>query len=64
MKLNQGFGRLIRAETDRGLFILGDPRIRTRSYGDLVISSLPDMEWIETDGACRYLGEISERLSN
>ena len=64
IKLNQGFGRLIRAETDRGLFILGDPRIRTRSYGDLVISSLPDMEWIETDGACKYLGEISERLSN
>ena len=64
IRLNQGFGRLIRAETDRGLFVLGDPRITTHSYGDLVMSSLPDMEWIELDGACKYLIELSERFSN
>lgn len=64
IRLNQGFGRLIRSETDRGLFVLGDPRIKTHSYGELVMSSLPDMEWIELDGACKYLSEISERSSN
>ncbi|HAK52199.1 MAG TPA: helicase [Gammaproteobacteria bacterium] len=62
--LNQGFGRLIRAESDRGLFILGDPRIFSRSYGGLVLSSLPEMEWIEMENACQYIGGISERSGN
>ena len=56
--LNQGFGRLIRSETDQGLFILGDPRIFSRSYGKMVISSLPEMEWIEMESVCQYLGGI------
>ena len=56
--LNQGFGRLIRSETDQGLFILGDPRIFSRSYGKVVISSLPEMEWIEMESVCQYLGGI------
>ncbi len=56
--LNQGFGRLIRSETDQGLFILGDPRIFSRSYGGVVLSSLPEMEWIEMESACQYLGGI------
>ena len=58
--LNQGFGRLIRAETDRGLFVLGDPRVNSRSYGSVVLASLPDMEWIETSEAGDYMREISE----
>ena len=56
--LKQGFGRLIRSETDQGLFILGDRRIFSRSYGGVVLSSLPEMEWIEMESACQYLGGI------
>ena len=29
LSLKQGFGRLIRSESDRGLFVLGDPRMAT-----------------------------------
>jgi ATP-dependent DNA helicase DinG len=41
--LKQGAGRLIRSETDRGLLVICDPRIRTSRYGKLFIQSLPDM---------------------
>ncbi|HKI73243.1 MAG TPA: ATP-dependent DNA helicase, partial [Pseudomonadales bacterium] len=47
ISLRQGFGRLVREESDRGLFILGDPRVRTRSYGKLFVRSLPEMVWLE-----------------
>lgn len=60
ISLNQGFGRLIRSETDRGLFVLGDPRIRSRSYGNVVIASLPKTPWVDIEVAGRYLREISE----
>ena len=60
ISLNQGFGRLIRSETDRGLFVLGDPRIRNRSYGNVVMASLPKMPWVDIEVAGRYLREISE----
>jgi len=39
--LKQGFGRLIRSRTDRGILCLLDPRIRTKSYGRAVLRSLP-----------------------
>jgi ATP-dependent DNA helicase DinG len=41
--LKQGFGRLIRDETDRGMFVLGDPRVFNKSYGKTFIRSLPGM---------------------
>ena len=41
--LKQGFGRLIRDETDKGMFVLGDPRVFSKSYGKLFIKSLPSM---------------------
>jgi ATP-dependent DNA helicase DinG len=41
--LKQGAGRLIRAVDDRGLLILGDPRLRTKSYGRVFLESLPPM---------------------
>jgi ATP-dependent DNA helicase DinG len=44
--LRQGFGRLIREETDRGIFILGDPRTNSMPYGGLFLASLPDIEWM------------------
>lgn len=40
--LRQGAGRLIRCESDRGMFVLCDPRILKKGYGKTVINSLPD----------------------
>ena len=43
LALKQGVGRLIRDFSDRGLVILGDPRLRTRGYGQTFLHSLPPM---------------------
>jgi ATP-dependent DNA helicase DinG len=42
--LKQGAGRLIRDETDRGVLMLCDPRLLTRSYGKRILASLPPMK--------------------
>jgi ATP-dependent DNA helicase DinG len=39
--LKQGAGRLIRSETDKGVLVLGDPRLIGRSYGKSLLRSLP-----------------------
>lgn len=41
LMLRQGFGRLIRRSTDRGVVAILDPRIRTRAYGQVFLKSLP-----------------------
>jgi ATP-dependent DNA helicase DinG len=41
LRLKQGFGRLIRATTDRGAVVLLDRRILERSYGRYFMDSLP-----------------------
>jgi len=41
LKLKQGFGRLIRRNTDRGAVVILDKRILTKSYGRTFLSSLP-----------------------
>jgi len=42
LKLKQGFGRLIRSKRDTGMVVILDPRIRSKSYGKLFLSSLPN----------------------
>jgi ATP-dependent DNA helicase DinG len=42
IKLKQGFGRLIRSQTDRGLVAILDPRLLTKPYGRQFLNSLPD----------------------
>lgn len=42
IKLKQGFGRLIRTATDRGMVVLFDPRVLTKPYGRLFLEALPD----------------------
>jgi ATP-dependent DNA helicase DinG len=42
--LKQGAGRLIRDETDRGVLMICDPRLLTRSYGKRILASLPPMK--------------------
>ncbi len=39
--LKQGVGRLIRSHLDRGVLVLCDPRLVTKSYGRLFLDSLP-----------------------
>jgi len=41
--LKQGVGRLIRDQEDRGLLMICDARLRTRSYGSVFLESLPRM---------------------
>jgi ATP-dependent DNA helicase DinG len=41
LALKQGFGRLIRTRRDRGVVALLDGRILRRSYGNLLLASLP-----------------------
>lgn len=40
--LKQGFGRLIRARSDRGVLVLLDNRITKQRYGQIFFDSLPD----------------------
>jgi ATP-dependent DNA helicase DinG len=47
LALKQGVGRLIRDFDDRGLIVLGDPRLRTRGYGATFLKSLPAMPVID-----------------
>ena len=42
--LKQGAGRLIRDVHDRGVLVICDPRITTRSYGAVFLESLPPMK--------------------
>jgi ATP-dependent DNA helicase DinG len=46
IKLKQGFGRLIRSRSDRGMVVILDPRVRTKPYGRLFLDSLPDCQRI------------------
>lgn len=41
LKFRQGFGRLIRAASDRGVVAILDRRVLTKQYGRLFIESLP-----------------------
>lgn len=42
LKFKQGFGRLIRTQTDRGAVICLDKRVMNKSYGKVFLKSLPD----------------------
>ena len=42
IRFRQGFGRLIRSSTDRGVFVVLDSRILNRNYGKRFIAGLPD----------------------
>ncbi len=44
LRFRQGFGRLIRGATERGVFLVLDSRIVHRRYGEAFIEGLPDCE--------------------
>jgi len=43
ISLKQGVGRLIRDSNDRGVLVLCDPRLRSKTYGRIFLKSLPEM---------------------
>lgn len=42
LRFRQGFGRLIRSKTDRGVVVIFDKRVLTKSYGRAFLNSLPE----------------------
>ncbi|HRF94303.1 MAG TPA: helicase C-terminal domain-containing protein, partial [Aggregatilineales bacterium] len=53
LRFRQGFGRLIRSNTDRGVVVLLDARILNKRYGATFLESLPDCTM--RDGALESL---------
>lgn len=59
--LKQGAGRLIRDVSDRGVLVVCDPRIRTRSYGEVFRASLPPMGPVSVrEEAERFLESLGD----
>ena len=56
LRFRQGFGRLIRDRTDRGVVAVLDPRVRTKRYGAEFLSALPPCSTLIAD-----LPEVAER---
>ncbi len=50
IRLKQGFGRLIRTATDRGMVVILDPRVLTKGYGRVFRTALPECR-LFVDGA-------------
>ena len=44
LRLRQGFGRLIRTQSDKGVVLILDSRINTKWYGKIFINSLPKLD--------------------
>jgi ATP-dependent DNA helicase DinG len=58
--LKQGAGRLVRSETDRGLLVVGDPRLARMSYGRRLIAALPPMTRVQSEEeALDWLRELA-----
>ena len=49
ISLKQGAGRLIRSETDLGLLVITDPRLRQMPYGRKLRAALPAMGSLDTE---------------
>jgi ATP-dependent DNA helicase DinG len=62
--LRQGFGRLIRRKSDRGMVALLDRRVLRRAYGQVFLRSLPDCpRTTELDEALGYAAALRPPLS-
>jgi DNA polymerase-3 subunit epsilon/ATP-dependent DNA helicase DinG len=74
LRFLQGFGRLIRTRTDRGVVVIFDRRLLTKSYGQIFLDSLPGptiekgsllklpslaAEWLDGDGQGDFTGGAS-----
>lgn len=64
LALKQGAGRLIRSELDRGLLVIGDRRLVTKSYGKSLRSALPPMRWLNNEQEVQsWLDELVTTVS-
>lgn len=62
--LQQGVGRLIRSETDRGVLVIADRRLLTRSYANGVLAALPPMgRLLDEEDMVRALAALVTRSS-
>lgn len=61
MKLKQGFGRLMRRTSDRGVVAIPDARLLRKSYGRLFLDSLPEARQVVGTGE-RVVEEIESFL--
>ena len=61
LKFKQGFGRLIRSKSDRGVAVILDSRIRTKKYGGVFLASLPQCT-VKVGHAERLTAEIRDWL--
>jgi ATP-dependent DNA helicase DinG len=60
VSLKQGAGRLIRSETDRGLLVVCDPRLRQMNYGPRLRAALPPMgELTVAEQAFAWVAELA-----
>lgn len=48
IKFKQGYGRLIRSKTDRGVVVILDQRVCTKKYGPVFLRSLPGGQMVTT----------------
>lgn len=55
IRLKQGFGRLIRSKTDKGIVAILDPRLKTKGYGSKILRSLPKAKIITSLDHARSL---------
>lgn len=62
LRFRQGFGRLIRTQTDRGVVVLLDKRIISKQYGRLFIESLPNCT--TRQGSLAELPDLAARWLN
>jgi DNA polymerase-3 subunit epsilon/ATP-dependent DNA helicase DinG len=62
LRFKQGFGRLIRRKSDRGVMVVLDRRLRSKRYGEAFLRSLPPCDLRELP--LRDLaGEVSQWLA-
>jgi ATP-dependent DNA helicase DinG len=61
LALRQGFGRLIRARSDRGLVAILDRRLVTKGYGRSFLATLPRCQLLRSVGQARAWWEETDR---
>lgn len=57
LRFKQGFGRLVRSKTDRGVVSVLDQRILTRRYGKVFLEALPEVDCFASSA-----GAVVERV--
>ncbi|MFG6118429.1 ATP-dependent DNA helicase DinG [Thalassobacillus sp. B23F22_16] len=61
IRFKQGFGRLIRSSTDRGIVFVCDQRLINARYGKYFIESIPEVP-LEVDSTSRLMQKATEWL--